>query len=113
MKKIPKKCWVWYGFPGHLIVGDRCRYHMSTRIGKRLVSTVGAFYPDHRGPMETVGADPDDYYETMVFECAGEDENGNPRIVDWTELAIRRYADSRDAEVGHRKMCERVARGEV
>jgi len=38
---IPKSEWVWYGFAGHLIVSERCAYYLCTRIGSKLVSTVG------------------------------------------------------------------------
>ena len=108
----PKNEWVWYGFAGHLSVSKRCAYHLCTRIGDRLVSTVGAFFPDRNSPMEPIGVSPDSYYETMVFECHGEDEHGNPARA--TEvLLVRYYADSLDAERGHREICERAARGEI
>ena len=69
---VPKSEWVWYGYPGHLCVGRRCAYHLSTRIGSYLVSTVGAYYPLGSGKMETIGGGEADYFETMVFHCEGE-----------------------------------------
>jgi len=54
-----------------------------------------------------IGSGKDDYYETYVFKCDGEDEYGNPNITDLTEVEGIRYADSRDAEKGHMVMCEK------
>lgn len=31
---------------GHLIVGNDCRFHLNTRVGKYIVSTVGEYWPD-------------------------------------------------------------------
>lgn len=31
---------------GHLIVGNDCRFHLATRVGKYLISTVGEYDPD-------------------------------------------------------------------
>lgn len=38
--------WEWFGSPAHLIVGRDCRFHMATRVGAWLVSTVGEWLPD-------------------------------------------------------------------
>lgn len=104
---IPKGEWVWYGYPGHLVVAKRCAYHLCTRIGDKLVSTVGAFFPNHHSPMETIGSGDDDYFETFTFECLGEDEYGNPQRGE--ELASIRYKTSIEAERGHRVTCLLVA----
>ena len=105
---ITKNEWVWYGFAGHLTVSRRCTYHLCTRIGDYLVSTVGAYYPMHSDKMDTIGVGKDDFYETMVFPCDGEDEYGNPNC-DLSEIECHRYADSITAERGHRAICERIA----
>lgn len=108
---IPKSKWVWYGFAGHLVVSRRCAYHLCTRIGDRLVSTVGAYYPGRSDEMETIGSGKDVYFETMVFPCDGEDEHGNPNSgITPTESA--RYATSIEAECGHREVCDRIARSQ-
>lgn len=104
---IPKSEWVWYGYPGHLIVAKRCAYHLCTRIGNKLVSTVGAFYPNHHSSMETIGSGEDDYFETMVFECPGEDKHGDPQQGE--QLSCVRYKTSIEAEKGHRAACILVA----
>lgn len=111
---IPKSEWVWYGFAGHFRGGSRCVFHMSTRIGDFLVSTVGAYYPDGLDePPVTLGLLEDSYFETMIFPCNGEDEYGNPNVTDRLEHYMERYKESLEAEKGHRGICERVAKGKL
>ena len=43
--KVTKDKWVWMGHAGHFICGHDCRFHMATRVGKYLVSTVGELWP--------------------------------------------------------------------
>lgn len=43
--------WKWFGNAGHLIVGQWCRFHLCTKVGKYLVSTVGEYWPE-RGSRE-------------------------------------------------------------
>jgi hypothetical protein len=105
---IPKSEWVWYGFPGHLVVSRRCAYHLCTRIGDRLISTVGAYYPSRDSEMENI-AGPEEFFETMVFRCFGENEDGDP-IVDFDDLECTRYKKSIEAERGHRAICDRIAK---
>ena len=38
--------WEWFGHAGHLIVGQDCRFHLCTLVGRYLVSTVGEYLPD-------------------------------------------------------------------
>lgn len=37
--------WKWYGNAGHLCVGYDCRFHLCTKVGPWLVSTVGQYWP--------------------------------------------------------------------
>lgn len=104
---VPKSEWVWYGYAGHLCVGRRCAYHMATRIGGFLVSTVGHFLPDGK-TMEHIGG-PDDFFETFVFRCDGETADGDPNLTSLEEVFTRRYAKSIDAERGHRQICDEFA----
>ena len=46
MKKKEKKNWVWMPHAGHFIAGNKCNFHLSTKVGKYLVSTVGEYWPD-------------------------------------------------------------------
>lgn len=38
--------WKWYGHPAHLIVGDKCRFHLATLVGPFMISTVGEYWPE-------------------------------------------------------------------
>jgi len=112
-KMIPKSEWVWYGFACHFIGSRNCEYHLGTRIGNRLISTVGAYNPHEEESYVALGLDEDSFFETMIFECGGEDEHGNPIVPNWIELYVERYSESLNAERGHRALCERVAKGEI
>ena len=43
---IPYSEWKWFGRPAHFIGSFDCRFHMATKIGKYVVSTVGDYWPD-------------------------------------------------------------------
>lgn len=38
--------WKWFGNAGHYICACWCRFHLTTQIGKVLVSTVGEYWPE-------------------------------------------------------------------
>ena len=38
--------WQWFGNAGHLIVSEWCRFHLTTKVGDYLVSTVGEYWPE-------------------------------------------------------------------
>jgi len=105
----PEKDWKWYGYAGHLIVSARCAYHLTTRIGDYLISTVGDFRPDgdERAP---IGAGPDAFFETYVFDCLGEDKEGNPILKEFCEIDGQRYAESLLAEKGHYRYCRKYSK---
>lgn len=102
--------WKWYGYAGHFIGGKSCSYHLCTRVGAFLISTVGDYYPHgSRGQRERLGASDDSWFETFVFRCKGEDENGDPIIPEFQEIDSERYAASIEAERGHYRFCEKYA----
>lgn len=105
---IPQSEWVWYGYAGHLCIGSRCAYHMSTRIGRYLISTVGDFKPDGK-TRETLSSADDSFFETMVFPCDGEIASGDPNILSWEAVESEHYAKSIDAERNHRALCLKYA----
>ena len=85
--------WEWFGHAGHFICGQWCRFHLCTKVGKYLISTVGEYVPDEgvreilartrgitltgrgddrlRDYMNKIGFEPlgagTETYETMVF----------------------------------------------
>lgn len=38
--------WKWFGNAGHFICGASCRFHLTTQVGKYIVSTVGQYWPE-------------------------------------------------------------------
>jgi hypothetical protein len=137
--QIPKSEWQWFGKPGHFICAYDCRFHMCTKVGDYLVSTVGEYLPDEsireikaqqrgfvlegRGDMrradymEKVGYEEIGYarkYETMVFKtdgtsCDSEDCNCGVPGIIPTELEMGAYNDAGAATTGHLAICEKVA----
>jgi hypothetical protein len=45
-KEIDMSNWKWFGHAGHFICADKCRFHLTTKVGKYLVSTVGEYWPE-------------------------------------------------------------------
>lgn len=43
---MKKENWIWMPHAAHLIVGNDCRFHLATYVGKYIVSTVGEYWPD-------------------------------------------------------------------
>lgn len=141
MNIAPEK-WGWFGSPGHFICSQDCRFHMCTKVGDYLVSTVGEYFPDNdvreiiaksRGinlagkgdarrasymkqiGYETIGLDRT--YETVVFlagpPCAKKGCGcGMPLPDDYTELDFDGYNDPGAATKGHREMCSKWANQE-
>lgn len=123
---IPISEWRWFGDPGHFIMGRWCRFHLTTKVGEILVSTVGVLvHPKDSGgsaaiEREYLKKNPDGAdiagnfkYETMAFRIEGECnsvlcECGLPGI-DPSEIEFRRYNTRTDATRGHREMCMKMA----
>lgn len=135
---IPKSEWVWMPHAGHLIVGNDCRFHLATRIGKWIVSTVGEYIPDSevrellartRGVklegmgdnrladyMKKVGYEEiglNRKYETMVFRAKRAKDCCPWRMKQGNELDMAGYNDPTKAYKGHFRMCEKWAAKEV
>jgi hypothetical protein len=111
---IPRDKWEWFGNAGHLCVSNWCRYHLTTKIGKHLVSTVGEYYQPHATEHDcpkkptTIGCDRT--YETMVFAVEGMCECGcGLPTISGSEIECDGYNDPKSATAGHNAMCERVA----
>lgn len=101
------------GCPGHFIASRHCHWRRHTQIGtKYRVSTVGDYYPPifdrNEVRRETLGADDDSWFETMVFETTRFPADGDASeacgcraVKSFTEIDSRRYATAGEAQRGH------------
>jgi len=113
-----KDKWKWYGHAAHFILGDRCRFHMATKVGKYLISTVGELpkrEAKDKWDLETLGAWEKSFYETFVFkagkpQCSDRCGNCGLPSLDGLEVDSIRYASAGEAAKGHYKMCEKWAK---
>ena len=105
---IPENEWRWCGYPGHFVAARNCRFHLTTRVGDWLVSTVGDYRPPGRDsePQE-IGV----YrlYETYVFPAIDHGECHAGVMADAVEVDSEGYVDSFSAERGHMEKCREVA----
>ena len=113
--------WTWYGNAGHFICGRWCRFHLTTKVGLWLVSTVGEYvHPRHSRseraeaewlttnfPGEDIGYERK--YETMVFlagaPCAAKGCGCGLPQISGQELDMRGYMTGGDARAGHMELC--------
>jgi hypothetical protein len=65
-KPTPSDEWEWFGHAAHFICGSQCRFHLATRIGPYLVSTVGEYVPDE--PVREILA----YSRNVILEGKGD-----------------------------------------
>lgn len=136
MTNISATEWEWFGLAGHFICGDRCQFHMTTKIGTVVVSTVGRLLHDEgsreitaevrgikltgRGDarkadyMNKIGYEEVGYgrkFETMVFRTDGAKCScgcGLPSIIP-SEIDFEGYGDDEPARLGHMAMCHKWA----
>lgn len=137
-KSAVEKRWKWFGNAGHFILGHQCRFHMTTQVGKYLVSTVGQLLHDSsvreilaksrgivlegRGDereadwMNKVGFGDIGYnrkFETMVFRagkrCAAKGCKCGIPSISGSELDADSYNDAGSATKGHMKLCRKYA----
>jgi len=95
-----------FGYPAHFICADRCKFHLATRVGKYLVSTVGDMRPTPESKMEIIGVNR--FFETMVFKCGKicklpDCGCGMPEI-NGRELDFAGYNTAGEAQTGHERM---------
>ena len=128
---MKKDKWIWMPHPGHFICSFDCRFHLSTYVGKYIVSTVGEYFPcdgtreiiaKSRGIELKVRGDERKYdflnkigyeeigcdrkYETMVFEAYKDTKNKCcPYRMSGSEKDFAGYNDPTDAFKGHMKLC--------
>lgn len=109
-KSIPISGWHWIGYAAHFSGSRRCQFHLSTIVGKYVVSTIGEYYPIGATKPECLGNE-GELYETQVFKYDGfcECGCGIPSIIPM-ELTSRRYSLPSQANAGHMKLCQVYAR---
>lgn len=100
--------WEWFGHALHFSGGSRCRFHLGTKVGPWIVSTIGDYFPSpKREPLNApIGDEKPLFYETMVFPVMGVLDCGCPdhlgQEADW-----RRYATAQEATAGHMELCRK------
>ena len=122
----PCNKWQWYGHAAHFCCGRWCRFHLATKVGSYLVSTVGEYvHPRHSNGSEKAerewlklnypGGDIGfgRKYETMVFRagkpCAAPDCGCGLPTTDGNELDMLGCNTARAARAGHMKLCRKWA----
>jgi hypothetical protein len=98
--------WIWFGYPQHLCVRQKCRFHLSTDVGEYIVSTIGSYFPDPDGEMEEVGLDR--FFETFVFPNEGPNPCGCCVSIG-DEVDATGYNSEAEAQAGHMEMCRKWA----
>ena len=110
MDKIPRDEWEWYGLAAHFCGAGRCLFHMATKVGDVVVSTVGRYRPSSIGDGdEEAEIGLDRKYETMVFSITGLCSCGCGQFdIDvGNERDFRGYNTPLDARNGHMEMCKK------
>ena len=119
--------WEWFGTPGHFICAAWCRFHLCTKVGPWLVSTVGEYvHPRHskgneedetewltkNWPGEDIGIGRK--YETLVFRagkrCKLPECGCRQPAIDGSEVDFAAYNKRGDAAKGHLRLCRKYAR---
>ena len=111
-KRIPEAKWEWFGNAGHFICADKCRFHLTTLVGKILVSTVGQMVTNVGGEYKDIGYGRK--FETMTFKAgrrckAPTCHCGLPRT-NGCQLDFKGYNEAGAAAKGHLAMCRKVAK---
>lgn len=88
---IDKSKWIWMPHAGHCIIGHMCRFHLTTKVGKYIISTIGEWWPE-RSSREITASIKDkkwheknkhlfgDEYDFAYFKKFGYSEIGCDRI---------------------------------
>ena len=101
---IPKDKWKWFGNAGHFCGSGDCRFHLTTLVGKYIISTIGEWRPMGATKDKEIGIS--GFYETMVFVHAGNCECGcGLPMMNCSEIDGLRYNKPKAATAGHNKIC--------
>ena len=80
-ENVPVEEWEWFGSAAHFICGRWCRFHLATKVGPWLVSTVGEYWPD-RGVREI---------HAQIHDSAWLLTNGDRQGDDFDAAYMRRF----------------------
>ena len=118
---IEQTQWKWFGMAGHFIESNDCRFHLCTRVGDVLVSTVGDYRPRHKwkgdrpGDRTEIGIGR--MFETYVFQimegkgCACGCGCGIPKF-NLSEIESKGCNEQPTANQNHLTMCIKYAESE-
>jgi hypothetical protein len=111
--------WKWFGHAGHLCVGHYCRFHLCTKVGRYLVSTVGDYFPPCQREIDekrqTIGAGEKSFFETYIFKVRPGKKCTDPQCgcglpnICLTEVEGYRTATAGQATATHMKMCRKYS----
>ena len=134
---MKKDKWIWMPHAGHFILGDRCKFHLNTYVGKYIVSTIGELWNDQsvrrihadiydkNWYLENMNKKGDKFdnaymkrfgyeeigcnrkYETMVFKARKSEHKCCPYEMTGSELDFEGYNTAEDAYKGHLKLCKK------
>lgn len=108
-ESVPESEWVWCGYAGHFIGARSCHFHLSTRVGRYRVSTVGDYHPSSHTDEEPKQIGLGRLYETFVFEVDGHGGHGEGEVTSWSEVDSEGCNDATEAERIHMAMCRKWA----
>lgn len=119
--KTPHSEWEWFGHAAHFCCGQWCRFHLATKVGPWLISTVGEYvHPRHscgnerdeaawlkkNWPGEDIGVGRK--YETMVFKAGPICECGcGLPAISGHEIDFLPANTSKEARENHMRLCEK------
>lgn len=112
---IPMTEWKWFGYPGHFICAEDCRFRLCTQVGEYLVSTVGDLHYSHEpAKRRTLGCDENSFFETYVFKAGPVCSLagcgcGQPSPADSCEIDGLRTPTAGDAQRAHLDFCLKYA----
>lgn len=103
--------WKWFGYPGHFVGARECVFHLTTQVGRFLVSTIGDYRPLTNGQrakkMEEVGFGRN--FETEVYlagqPCRADNCGCGLPQIEGPLLEIAGYKTAGEATKRHMEIC--------
>lgn len=104
------------GCAGHFICARDCNWRRHTQVGNYRISSVGdLYYRSDKNERQTIGAGPNTFFETYVFELTNKLAKGNEgcgckEVKGWSEIDGERYATAGAAQAGHERYVAKYQR---